>query len=244
MVLDPNDSLLLSVREVYEPIETAFFKRNVRAGHRVIDIGANIGYYTLIFARQVGSEGHVYGFEPEPENFALLTRNVALNKYSNVTLENAAISSSEGILDLYLNENNRGDHQLYDAGDARTCVRVKTTSIDAYFQRQDIPIDFIKMDIQGWEPAAIEGMKELLVANHHLVLVTEFWPQGMVAAGHDPGTFISSLVELGFKIFQCDENRSSICPVDIDEIVRVHDAESGSGTNLICCRVPERLLLD
>ena len=79
--------------EIWEPSETAAFLAQAREGMCVFDVGANIGYYTLLAARAVGSSGRVYAFEPEPVNFLLLTRNVAENRLTNVRLVDAAVSN-------------------------------------------------------------------------------------------------------------------------------------------------------
>lgn len=79
MYLDEKDTLYISLDKIYEPCETIFFQNEVNKGHVVLDIGANIGYYTLLFAKKVGLDGHVFAFEPEPQNFALLSKNVEIN---------------------------------------------------------------------------------------------------------------------------------------------------------------------
>src|SRR5262245_57312412 len=71
MLLDRRDSLNLSLNGIYEPLETHFVEELVPPGGCVVDIGANIGYYTLLCARWAGPTGQVYAFEPEPENFSL-----------------------------------------------------------------------------------------------------------------------------------------------------------------------------
>lgn len=78
MYLDSNDSLGLSVNGVFEPIETAVAKDEIKKEDVVIDLGANIGYYTLIFAKLVGEKGRVYAFEPDTTNFSILEK-----KYTN-----------------------------------------------------------------------------------------------------------------------------------------------------------------
>ncbi len=87
MFLDKNDSLLLSINKIYEENETNFFKNSINKGDIVIDIGANIGYYTLLFARLVGNTGKVYAFEPDPRNCLLLEKNIQINNHKNIILE-------------------------------------------------------------------------------------------------------------------------------------------------------------
>lgn len=102
----------LILNEVWEPIETNFFKREIKENDIVLDIGANIGYYTLLFARQVGTKGKVYAFEPEPNNFSLLAKNVLINKYENVIYIDKAVSDINGSQKLFLSEYNIGSQKL------------------------------------------------------------------------------------------------------------------------------------
>ena len=74
MFLDSEDSLNLSINGIYEENETALIKKEIEQGNIVLDIGANIGYYTLIVAKLVGKNGKVFAFEPDPTNFALLKK--------------------------------------------------------------------------------------------------------------------------------------------------------------------------
>src|SRR3989344_9219581 len=84
--VDPVDSLRLTTRGYYEPYLTRVFDQHIKKGDTVLDIGANIGYHTLHFARLVGETGKVYAFEPHPSNFALLKKNIEANGYKNVVL--------------------------------------------------------------------------------------------------------------------------------------------------------------
>ncbi len=85
LFLDKLDTLELATREIYEPLETQLLLKRLKPGQTFVDIGANIGYYTLLAARQVGPAGRVYAFEPDEENFKLLQKNTEINGYSNVT---------------------------------------------------------------------------------------------------------------------------------------------------------------
>src|SRR5262249_42101912 len=123
MYLDARDSLDLSLNHVYEPFETELVQSLVHENDTVVDVGANIGYYTLIFARLVGPRGRVFAFEPDPGNFALLKKNVEANRYKNVVLVNAALSDEPATLKLYLSEENRGDHRIYPSDDQRRTIQ-------------------------------------------------------------------------------------------------------------------------
>ena len=98
MYLDSNDSMGLSIRGVYGPASTRAVLENVKIGNVVVDLGANIGYYSLILAKLVGNEGKVFSFVPVPKNFSELEKNIKLNNYSNVIAENIAISKKMRLL--------------------------------------------------------------------------------------------------------------------------------------------------
>jgi len=105
MFLDPkDDSLGLSINDIYEPFITDFFKSEIKKGDVVFDIGANIGYFTLIFAKLVGENGKVFAFEPSPDVFAILQKNVEINGYKNIVLSQKAVSSKTEKIKLYLCE--------------------------------------------------------------------------------------------------------------------------------------------
>ena len=129
IMTDKVDSLGLSVNPDYEKTEIEFTKKIIKKGYKVLDIGANIGTHTIILAELVGEEGEVIAIEPDPYNFELLLKNVELNKYEDrVKLIQAAGSNKEETISLYINEENRGDHRLYDTGEERKKNRCKNNN--------------------------------------------------------------------------------------------------------------------
>ncbi len=112
MYLDRDNSMGLAVQGVYEPAETQLVNDLVKPGQIVLDIGANIGYYSLIFLQLLGGEGHVYTFEPDPYSFELLSRNIAANEYSNASVFQVAVSNQEGQVQLHRDQFNNLDHRL------------------------------------------------------------------------------------------------------------------------------------
>ncbi|HZR98338.1 MAG TPA: FkbM family methyltransferase [Chloroflexota bacterium] len=203
MRLDPHDDLNLSAVGVFERPITRLVVRTVRPGMRALDIGAHIGYYTLLLAKQVGPTGHVTAFEPSPQNHALLWNNVQANKLHQVTVRQAAVADQSGTMRLYLAANT-GDNRLYDSHDGRTAVEVATVALDDLLA-DDVPVDFIKMDIQGSEWKAFCGMRRLL-QRQSVKLVTEFWPHGLRLNGADPAEYLHALEELGFRLHRIHED--------------------------------------
>lgn len=200
--IDPRDrtvGVFMRRRGIWSPSATLLYSREVRPDMCVVDAGANLGYFTLLFARLVGSSGRVFAFEPEPTNAALLSQNVGLNGYSNVTIVGKALLDNPGELPLYLSTYNYGDHRLSSTEKSRKAIKVPVTTLDEFFPA-GTRVDFIKLDIQGAERSALIGARRVLADNPRIGVATEYWPTGMRECGDDPRGFLRDFVELGFEI--------------------------------------------
>lgn len=208
---DLHVSAALRERGVWEPYETELLRACLVPGARVLDVGANIGYFTVIAAACVGEQGRVYAFEPEPDNFRLLTENVALNGLQQrVTLCQAALSSRRGNACLYLNPDNLGDHQLHAEVPGRARLAVATERGDDWFRGRERALDFVKIDVQGHEYEALNGLLPLLVASGKgLRLLVELTPRSLRCAGSSGRQLIELLarLELPFHIVDHLEHR-------------------------------------
>ena len=234
MHLDARDSLNLSVYGAFEPFESEIIKSKVKPGDSVIDVGANIGYCTLLLARSVGTEGTVFAFEPDPYNFALLEKNIAANGYTNVVAVQAAVSNEAGVARLFLSPSDHVDHRLYPSDGAREAVEVPCIRLDDYFADSDRTFAFIKMDIQGCEGKAIQGMKTLLTRNVNIRIVTEFWPWGLHHADVDPCAYLHALQEHGFRIFEIDERTEKVIPAIPGDLLVRFTVKNNQFSNLLC----------
>jgi FkbM family methyltransferase len=198
LTVDPGDYLGLTINHVYEPDVTSFLQRSVQKGDRAIDLGANIGYFTLLLAKLVGPEGHVIAFEPDIENFALLEQNVRANHFENVDLRRQAVADRSGTTLLYRNPVNPGDHRL--VGDSRMDrEEVEVVRLDAAAEEELGRLRWIKMDVQGAELAALRGMRRLIASCPELTIVSEIFPRALADFGDDPAE-LSSLIDAGFAI--------------------------------------------
>lgn len=152
MLLDDNDVMQISLFD-YEPIETEIVKTHVKKNDVVVDVGANIGYYTLLMAK---NDAFVHSYEPEPNNFGLLEKNVILNNFSsNVTLYNKAVSDFIGHSKLSLSDISTGQHKLSNNSSSVRTIDVDVTTIELD------KIDFAKIDVEGGEFSVLKGMKTL-----------------------------------------------------------------------------------
>ena len=208
----------LSLHGTWEKSETEIIKKIIKEGDYVLDLGANIGYYTLLFSRLVGDKGKVFAFEPDPKNFSVLKRNIELNNYKNVILVQKAVSNKNGNTNLFLSDVNTGDHRLFADIKNKKSIVIQTVKLDDYFKDLHKPISFIKMDIQGSEGLAIDGMKKLLSKNHKPTLLTEFWKYGLINSGIEPNSFLQNMSNLGFSPFLIDEKKESLEQTTIEEL--------------------------
>lgn len=225
ILIDAEDSgpisSALRTLSVFEPEETAFLQRVLTSGDVFCDVGANIGYFTRTASAIVGAAGKVIAIEPAPANIAILKANIAAcSNPDNVILFLAAASERSGLTDLFLSPVNAGDHRLFDMpgndmlfdqGATRESIPVRTERIDTLVSRIAPSIKHIKLvkiDIQGYEVAALRGMCQILTAYRPIVLF-EFWPYGITAAGYDPMEAINTLLCFDYRLHIIDSSTGS-----------------------------------
>jgi FkbM family methyltransferase len=236
MFLDSSDSLHLSVSHTYEPLETGLVHQLVKAGDSVVDIGANIGYYTLLLAKLVGEQGRVFAFEPEPRNLKLLQKNVALSGYRNIVVIPKAASNTTGNARLYLSDYNNGDHRMSNSSEPRDSIAISTVRIDEELRSYDRPIRLIKMDVQGHEASALEGMPELLSRNRSISILSEFWPVGLKRSGADPWGYLACYVNRGFTLYHLNESANAIEPAEPANLMGPQSTSEDYYTNILATR--------
>lgn len=229
-----SEKLVLSKK--WEDFETELFKKNINEGDIVLDLGAHIGYYTLIASKIVREKGKVYAFEPDPKNFQLLQKSVAANGIKNVVLINKAVNEKSGEVRLFLNQDNTGDHRIYDSKDQRKSIVVKTTSLDDFFKDFGDKISLIKMDIQGAELEALKGSLSLIRNNAHIKIFTEFWPMGLKLNHTGAKEYLKFLAKYKFNFYQINEDTKKLTPVTSRELLELFPPNNPNYTNLLCIK--------
>ncbi len=187
----------------YEPEIAAALATQVKfeTDDVVFDIGANLGWYTLLIDRLAAEPCRIYAFEPDPDNFALLRENLALNEArSDITPVNAAAADEAGIMHLtrYPSGNN-GRHSLLALHEGER-VPVDTLRLDDYCEQQglsDVPVRLLKIDIEGFEPVALRGAPGLLRRCEWILI--EHSPDYMRKAALDPAELVHALVAAGLQ---------------------------------------------
>ncbi|MDD5544857.1 MAG: FkbM family methyltransferase [Acidobacteriia bacterium] len=146
----------------YEPEIQQLFRKMIRPGSVLVDVGANVGFYSLLASKLVGNKGQVYAIEPFPRNVKILERHLQLNHIPNVTVFALAVSDACGMRGFLEGENPSVGH----LGEANTST-VETVTLDSLLEQGLIlPPQFIKMDIEGEERSALSGAERLLLRYH------------------------------------------------------------------------------
>lgn len=216
----------------HEPHNSAWILEHLRLrdGDVALDIGANIGWYSCLLDRLGEGRFDIFCFEPEPRNFALLKRNLALNRADHVHPQQIALGESAGNIDLYLyKDSNRGRHSVLP-NHAGTKIQVPLARLDHWWQSANLgsrPLRFIKIDIEGYELPALRGAGELL--NRCDTLMLEYSPAYMRKANLDPAAMLQLFERVGFTVSTL--TKGSLVPADL-ALLRNTDTQQ----DLFCVR--------
>jgi FkbM family methyltransferase len=197
MLVDDADSLGIMANGIFEPSETHTVLALVKGGDRVLDIGANMGYYTVLMAEKVGAQGQVFAIEPNAANLSILHANtLAWQQSARVTVLPCALSDTKGAGSLFLSTHNSGMHRMYAS---IVCTDdVETVDMVCGDELGFGAIDFIKIDIEGYEPKALRGLVNTLKSSPEVKILSEFSPLSLMEAGESPSQFIRWMTDLGF----------------------------------------------
>jgi FkbM family methyltransferase len=174
-----------------------------RPGMTVLDVGANLGLYSLLLARGVGPSGRVIAFEPDPDLCALLRANCAANGVANVEAHNLALGAAPGRMVLSRLTLNSGDNHLGDEADSafRRPLEVEVAALDGLMG--GLRPDLIKVDVQGWELKVLKGMESVLRASEAVGIYLEVCPKWLRRAGDGTAELLDYLQSLGFTVYSC-----------------------------------------
>lgn len=196
----------------YEEHEINFLKSVLKEGDIFIDIGANVGLYTVVASKRVGQTGSVFAFEPSTREYELLQKNITLNKLNNVKLLKIALSNYNGIASLRVaGGKNTGMNTLAptffsDRVKLQNTEKVPIYKLDDYLDKLSInTITGIKMDIEGYEIFALEGMKNTL-QRFMPFLMMEVNERALQTTGNNSKKLLGLVKNLDYEIFYYDEN--------------------------------------
>ena len=236
MYIDPTDALELKTGKIFEKFETELAKKEIKRNDIVLDIGANIGYFTLIFSKLVGDNGKVYAFEPEPNNFAILKKNIEINNIHNVILIQKAISDISKKISFYICDYNHAQHRAYPSPRCDKEITVDSITIDEYFSESKFSrkINFVKIDVEGSEYDVINGLRKTLELNPHLKILCEFSPKQIIEHKLEPENVLQQLLDHNFKIFPITSAGEKIIDIDYTRSIINEIMSIGHGLNLFC----------
>lgn len=186
----------IAVRRRYEPHVIAVFRRRLRPGAVVVDVGANAGYYSLYAASRIGTTGRVIAFEPGSSSCQLLRQSCAHNGFTHVEVHECAASDVEGMVGYGMDDSNgRISHDRT----SEASMQVRAVTLDRALS--GVPrVDIVKIDVEGAEARVLRGMRGILERDHPEIFV-EFSPAGLrLASGIEPAAFLDELRGLGYAL--------------------------------------------
>ena len=172
----------------------------LRPGMTFVDVGANVGYFTLLAANAVQPKGRVIAFEPSHTLYAALASAVSKNRLSHVMPVNAGLSDQNGFIDLYLNPEFGNNSPTMVRHAASEVSRVTTQRLDDFLKAEHIErVDLMKIDVEGFEPAVLAGAGSLLKDGTIRAILCEFNDEWLRMNGSNPADLWNLLVEAGFR---------------------------------------------
>jgi len=204
MELIPNDFVdkYLFITGSYEKEVVDKFTAILQLNDNVIDVGANIGYFSLLASKLVGTNGMVFSFEVSPPILSRLKRNIQINSIENIVIFPFAVSNKVGSAEFYISENMNSGLSSLRSIDGTSHILVDTMTLDSVLDR--LPkIKVIKMDIEGAEGMALEGMVKLLNRDrpHILMELTDSFLRQLGSRADD---LVGRLQELNYEVTDCN----------------------------------------
>lgn len=224
----------------YELFESELIRAVTKPDTVALDVGANIGYYTLLLAGTVEPEagGQVYAFEPARSNFEILLENLDLHALSYVFAHQFAVGAEPGEVRMYLSKENLGDHHVYATpGHDPDSEVVPMIRLDDFIEEHRIRPDLIKVDTQGFDYFVLRGLEGYLASDTPLSLFTEFWPHGNRMAGASSEEYFA-LLERSFSTVEIiDRGNWDLRPATFDEVMAISGQHGGiNHVDLLCRR--------
>lgn len=213
--------------------EMPLLEKLVEPGMQILDVGANIGLYTLLLARLTGEAGHVFAFEPEPNLFSVLCENCAANNAVNVTPFQCAAGDANGRATFQRATFNSGDNRLGGSKPGAQSIEVEVARLDEVLPVQTV--QFIKLDVQGHELAALTGMQRVLASSPDVRVLFEFWPAGLRAANATPELLFKFFHDRSFLVCELEKGETRKLDTPASLVSKLGEKRY---TNLLASRTP------
>ncbi len=213
-------AVFLSKFGYFEHGTEIYIRTILKEGLTFIDIGANLGIYTL-YALKAGCS--VYSYEPTPRIYKILLDNIGINGFEpskKARVFNLAISDNEGEVDFSIFDVS-GHNSFYPQTESDKKIKVKTVSLDKHLSHLS-KVDIVKIDVEGAEPLVLNGMKNIIQNNPQIKIILEFAPNNLERSGIKPLDFINTINAMGLSIKIIEENSGNICTVSQDELINCY----------------------
>ena len=188
----------------WETDEVAFVMDNLKPGDSMLDVGANVGVYTLQAARAVGETGRVYSFEPQSDVFAMLSRSVQENGFAErCILNNFALGDRDGAASIWRHHDTNPGASFITSGDiGQDGNPTQLRKLDSL--AFDNKVRMLKMDVEGYEPLLLAG-GETFLRDHKPIIITEWFPRSMSeVAGSSSEEYFDRLSSLGYAVHRLE----------------------------------------
>ncbi len=196
------------------------FSALLKEDYTVIDVGGNIGLFSVIASKKCKS---VHVFEPDPDCFKNIEKNLGYHRLDNLILNQLALSNmnEEKIFFKDSFYSTLGSFALENIKHKESVIKIKAIKLDDYVENKiNEPVNFIKLNIQGAEGHAIEGAKNLISRDLPIVL-TEFWPYGLKNSGYEPELLISFFQKLKYEFVQVNQHNLDLEKKNYDDLIEV-----------------------
>jgi FkbM family methyltransferase len=197
---------------IYEPEETRWIKQYIQPGMVVFDVGANIGYYSVIMSKLIGPNGMIHSFEAATAAFNRLKEHINVNHCKNTIIYHSAISDRNGQCIIYCADNaNTGESSLKSFDGFKKKETVSCFTLDSYIEKKNInKVDFIKVDVEGAEMLVIDGAMSLL-KRHRPTIMLEINPSYLFRMGANTDNLILTMKHAGYNMYCFDQGILKPC---------------------------------
>ena len=216
--IDPRDIVTRKRMTLYggtERLELKTVLDRLGPSSRFVDVGANVGLYSVFASERVGSEGEVIAIEADPTNASFLRRNLTENHCSNVLVMDVAASDQLGTVRLYQNERNRGMLSLADQANSSKWIEVPCIPIDNALDGKRA--DVLKIDVEGAEPLVLAGAPATLAQRPEVFI--EINAPMLAKLGFGPRDVVGPLDRRGYRFFLLDEDHEAIAQMSPNSVV-------------------------
>lgn len=213
---------------VYERHTESALRTLVKPGMRILEIGANIGLFTVLMAHRTGTRGFVRAFECDPMLAQIARDNLEINGLSEIgRIDERAVTNATATLRFFTARRHRGGgtlveglEQLPGLAEERGELEVQSTTVDAIVAEEAGAFDFVKIDAEGAETAIFRGGRSVFAdRGRPLIVMTEFSPAFIAKSGDDPARHLAELESFGFSLRLIDERRRKLVPIDRDALL-------------------------